>query len=201
MGKVIIKIKLTNQADLVLQDLKLLKRKPRTVEAEALVDTGATRLYLKPSVIQALGLKRIDEIQSRTTNGIRQRGVFQPARLEVLGRSGTFDVVDIDEDVPNLLGQIPLEYLDFVVDPQGRKLIPNPEHGDKQMSEEYWERCRHRPIAGNEHHERTKIPKYLDQVPAYRITWFQPADGTPASPRHRRPPGGSIWGVSLGRFP
>jgi len=29
------------------------------------------------------------------------------------------------------------EYLDFVVDPKGRKLIPNPEHGDKQMSEEY----------------------------------------------------------------
>jgi hypothetical protein len=45
--------------------------------------------------------------------------------------------VDIDEDVPNLLGQIPLEYLDFVVDPQGRKLISNPEHGDKQMTEEY----------------------------------------------------------------
>jgi predicted aspartyl protease len=137
MGKVIVKIKLSNQADLVLKDLKLLKGKPRSLEAEALVDTGATRLYLKPSVIKALGLKRIDEIQSRTTNGIRQRGVFQPARLEVQGRSGTFDVVDIDEDVPNLLGQIPLEYLDFVVDPQGRKLISNPEHGDKQMTEEY----------------------------------------------------------------
>ena len=119
MGKVIIKIRLTNQADLVLQDLKLLKGKPRSVEAEALVDTGATRLYLKPSVIRALGLKQTDHIQSRTTHGIRRRGVFQPVRLEVQGRSGNFDVVDLDEDVPNLLGQIPLEYLDFVVDPQG----------------------------------------------------------------------------------
>ena len=137
MGKVLIKIKLTNQADLVLQDLKLLKGKPRAVEVEALVDTGATRLYLKPSVIRALGLKQVDHIQSRTTNGIRKRGVFQPARLEIQGRHGNFDVVDLDEDVPNLVGQIPLEYLDFVVDPQGRKLIPNPEHGDKQMSEEY----------------------------------------------------------------
>jgi hypothetical protein len=27
--------------------------------------------------------------------------------------------------------------LTFVVDPRGQKLIPNPEHGDKQMSEEY----------------------------------------------------------------
>lgn len=34
-------------------------------------------------------------------------------------------------------GQTPLEYLDFVVDSKNQKLIPNPEHGDKQMSEEY----------------------------------------------------------------
>ena len=137
MGKVLIKIKLTNLFDLGAQHRKLSTAKPRPVEVEALVDAGATRLYLKPSVIRALGLKEVDHIQSRTTNGIRQRGVFQPARLEVQGRHGIFEVVDLDEDVPNLLGQIPLEYLDFVVDPQGEKLIPNPEHGDKQMSEEY----------------------------------------------------------------
>ena len=49
MGKVIAKLKLTNQADLVLKSRRLLKgRAPRSVEVEALVDTGATRLYLKP---------------------------------------------------------------------------------------------------------------------------------------------------------
>ena len=31
----------------------------------------------------------------------------------------------------------PATKLDFVVDSKNRKLIPNPEHGDKQMSEEY----------------------------------------------------------------
>ena len=35
--------------------------------------------------------------------------------------------------------QIPLEHLGFVVDAMNRKRIPNPEHGDKQMSEEYGE--------------------------------------------------------------
>ena len=58
-------------------------------------------------------------------------------RLEVQGRYGNFDVVDIGENVPNLLGQIPLEYLDFVVDTKNRKLVFNPDHGDRQMSEEY----------------------------------------------------------------
>ena len=54
-----------------------------------------------------------------------------------MGRYGHFDVVEVDNDVPNLLGQIPLEHLDFVVDPKRQKLVPNPEHGDRQMSEEY----------------------------------------------------------------
>ena len=137
MGKVIVTMKLTNQGDLVLREHKLLKGKPRTVEAEALVDTGATRLYLQTSLIKQLGLRREKEVQSKTTNGVRRRAVYSPVKLEVMGRDGIFEVVEVDDDVPNLLGQIPLEYLDFVVNPKGQKLIPNPEHGDKQMSEEY----------------------------------------------------------------
>jgi len=137
MGKVVAKIKLTNYLDLELKRLKLRREKPRIVQTGALVDTGATRLYLKRSVIKALGLRKEGEVVSKTTNGTRRRSVYQAARLEVMGRYGAFEVVGIDDDVPNLLGQIPLEYLDLVVDPKGQKLIPNPEHGDKQMSEEY----------------------------------------------------------------
>jgi predicted aspartyl protease len=137
MGKVVVKIKLTNYFELELKRRKLRKDKPRSVETEALVDTGATRLYLQSSLIKALGLCKEGEVESKTTNGVRRRAVFEPVRLELMGRNGAFQVVEVDDDVPNLLGQIPLEYLDFVVDPRGQKLIPNPEHGDKQMSEEY----------------------------------------------------------------
>ena len=137
MGRVIVKLKLTNYLDLELGRMKLLKGKPRSAVADALVDTGATRLYLRSGLIKKLGLRKTGEVSSKTTNGIRRRSVFQPVHLELMGRSGNFDVVEIDDDIPNLLGQIPLEYLDFVVDPEGQKLIPNPEHGDKQMSEEY----------------------------------------------------------------
>jgi predicted aspartyl protease len=137
MGRVVAKIKLTNYLDLELKRLKLRREKPRTVQTDALVDTGATRLYLKRSVIKALGLRKEGEVVSKTTNGTRRRSVYQAARLELMGRNGAFEVVEIDDDVPNLLGQIPLEYLDLVVDPKGQKLMPNPEHGDKQMSEEY----------------------------------------------------------------
>ena len=36
-----------------------------------------------------------------------------------------------------MIGQIPLEYLDFVVDLGSRKLIGNPAHGGEQMYEMY----------------------------------------------------------------
>ncbi len=137
MGRVIVKLRLLNNGEWFNYGRKLSRRKPRQVDVEALVDTGATRLYLKPSVIKALGLRKVDEVQSQTTNGTRTRGVYDPVRLELMGRQGTFDVVDIDEQVPNLLGQVPLEVLDFVVDSQRRKLIANPEHGGIQMTEEY----------------------------------------------------------------
>jgi hypothetical protein len=32
-----------------------------------------------------------------------------------------------------LIGQTPLELLDFVVDPIGQRLIGNPDHGGEQM--------------------------------------------------------------------
>ena len=49
---------------------------------------------------------------------------------------GRFPLV-LGGDCPVLIGQVPLELLDFVVDPKGRRLIGNPEHGGEQMIEMY----------------------------------------------------------------
>lgn len=137
MGKVIVKIKLTNYPDLVLQKFRNRRAKPRAVEVEALVDTGATRLYLKPSVIKKLGLARTDTVRSQTTNGEAIRYKYEPVQLELMGRKENFDVIEVPESVPNLLGQVPLEVLDLVVDSRRKKLIPNPAHGGEQMTEEF----------------------------------------------------------------
>jgi predicted aspartyl protease len=108
MGKVIVKIKLTNLSDLLVERRKLSTAKPREVEVEALVDTGATRLYLKPTVIKKLGLERTDTVRSRTTNGDVIRYKYEPVRLELMGRHENFDVVEMPEETPNLLGKAPL---------------------------------------------------------------------------------------------
>jgi clan AA aspartic protease len=133
MGKVVVTIKLTNLFDVALRSRQVSRRKPRTVEVEALVDTGATRLYLKPSVIRKLGLVRVDAVRSNTTNGEVVRFKYEPVQLELLGRKENFDVIELPESVPNLLGQVPLAVLDLVVDSKGRKVIPNPAHGGEQM--------------------------------------------------------------------
>ncbi|MBI4606937.1 MAG: aspartyl protease family protein [Planctomycetes bacterium] len=145
MGRTIVRIKLTNYRDLVAKDLGVLEGEPRQVEVEALVDTGATGICLKPSVIQVLGLLKVDTTVHRTANGKRRSDIYSPARLDLMGRYGNFDVVELAEDAPNLLGQIPLEHLDLVVDPATKTLQPNPEHDGEWAFEAYCSAAGPRP--------------------------------------------------------
>lgn len=138
MGKVTVTFKATNYDDLSDVARKRTKRKPRQIEAEALVDTGRTRFYLQRRVIEALGLRPVSESTSRTmSDRAEKRTVFSPVKLEIQGRTGQFDVIQLPDTLPNIIGQIPLEHLDWVVDPQGRKLIPNPEHKRGEMADEF----------------------------------------------------------------
>src|SRR5205814_10464058 len=112
--------------------------KTRRVEADAVVDAGATRLYLRRRVIEALGLRPMSEITSRTMSDREEkRTVFSPVELEVQGRKGCFEVIELPDTLPNIIGQIPLEHLDWVVDLKNRKLLPNPEHKHGEMSDEF----------------------------------------------------------------
>ena len=53
------------------------------------------------------------------------------------GRDCTCDVVKVPDDCPVLIGQVPLELLDFVSDPSGQHLIGNPAHGGEHIIELY----------------------------------------------------------------
>ncbi|NUQ65578.1 MAG: hypothetical protein HUU20_24175, partial [Pirellulales bacterium] len=57
--------------------------------------------------------------------GIGEAAVYEAVRLTILGRSCTMDVIEVPDHVPALIGQIPLEHLDLVVDLRDRKLVPN----------------------------------------------------------------------------
>ena len=140
MGKVTTRIKVQNRADLALLALGRTQDAPRAYEGEAIVDTGAVHLYLKKSVIQKLGLRQIRTWTSRTmSNRVEARRVYSPVDLEIMARSGTFDVVELPDELPNVVGQIPLEFMDWVIDMGAHRLAGNPEHGGEWIDEEYGE--------------------------------------------------------------
>jgi len=138
MGKVTTLIKVENWLDAELLAAGARTEKPRSVETDALVDTGAVKFYLKSSIIQRLGLRPIGELQTRTmSNRSEPRKVFSPVALEIQGRTGRFDVVEVPDSLPNIVGQIALEDLDWVVDCRNQKLIPNPEHKHGELADEF----------------------------------------------------------------
>jgi predicted aspartyl protease len=138
MGKVITRIKVENWFDAELVGAGARKEQPRGMETDALVDTGAVKLYLKSSVIKQLGLHPVGEVKSRTmSNRAEPRPVFSPVALEIQGRTGRFDVVEIPDSLPNIIGQIPLEDLDWVVDCHNQRLIPNPEHKNGELADDF----------------------------------------------------------------
>ncbi len=63
----------------------------------------------------------------------RVRASTHPMQLSVQERDCIVEVAEIPDECPVLIGQAPLELLDFVVDTAGQKLIGNPDHGGKQM--------------------------------------------------------------------
>jgi hypothetical protein len=138
MGQVTIPIRVSNWLDVEKVALGERAEPPRTVNTVALVDTGAVKFHLKASLIRELGLRRGGEVTSRTMANIGvQRQVFSLAELEVQGRSGRLSVVEVSDDSPNRVGRIPLADLDWVVDLRNRKLIPNPEHKNGELCDDF----------------------------------------------------------------
>ncbi len=135
MGKVVVTAKMESLSD--LYDVfhgRLQAEQVRFVEVtDALVDTGATMLGVPRRMIAHLGLASTRSRQARTVGGMVSLQVYQAVRLTIQGRDCTCDVMEVADDIPVLIGQVPLELLDFVVDPSSQSLIGNPAHGGQHM--------------------------------------------------------------------
>lgn len=107
----------------------------RAIVTDALVDTGATLLSLPSHLIAQLGLGKTAAKRVTSSTGLATANIYEAVRLTIQGRSCTMDVMEVPDDVPLLIGQLPLEHLDFVVDLRDRKLIGNPAHGGEHMYE------------------------------------------------------------------
>lgn len=137
MGKVVVAAKIENLDDLFRAEKgEITSDQVRRVDvADALVDTGATGLLLPKKLIQQLGLRPFRVRSSRGLGGLLGIQIYNAVRLTIQGRDCQLDVGEISDEFPVLIGQIPLEMLDWVVDPVGQKLIGNPEHGGQHVME------------------------------------------------------------------
>ncbi len=109
----------------------------KVVVPSALVDTGAWSLSLPTSLIRKLGLIKLATKQVMTSKEPSTSDVYAAARLTIQGRDCSLDVTEVPDGVPVLIGQIPLELLDFVVDLKNQRLIGNPAHGGEHILEMY----------------------------------------------------------------
>jgi predicted aspartyl protease len=114
---------------------KLPADKVRKVQLKALVDTGTTLLVLPEELIKALGLEFQRTVQSRMADGkLHKRTIWGPVKLRVHRREAIVEVMAAPPGVPALIGQIPLEGLDLLVDSRRQCLVPNPESPDPEMA-------------------------------------------------------------------
>lgn len=139
MGKVLVAARIVNLEDEFMGRRGVIPpNSARSVEvADALIDTGVTQLSLPRHSIEKLGLRPSRVRQARTAVGSVTVQVYEAVRLEVQGRDCLSDVTELPDECPALIGQIPLEQMDFVVDPRGQRLIGNPAHGGEHVIELY----------------------------------------------------------------
>lgn len=139
MGRVTVQVKLENLEDVFRArrgDATASEIRSVTIE-DALVDTGCTTVGLQSRVIKQLGLTPLRQKQVFGAIGKGITTVYGTVRLTIMDRDYPTDVFEVPDEIPNLIGQIPLEQLDFVVDPVNQQLIGNPRHGGLHILEAY----------------------------------------------------------------
>ena len=117
MGRVTTAATIYNLGDLIEAE-----RGHRTSDAvrkvtvpDALVDSGATTLSMPRSLLDQIGLTKQYEKRASTAAGVALMDVYGAAKLEIMGRVAITDVIVVPEGNPVLIGQIPLEMMDWVV--------------------------------------------------------------------------------------
>jgi predicted aspartyl protease len=136
LGRIVVEVVVENQYDVSrARKGEILAEQIRRVKVDALVDSGATYLCLPKSDVDRLGLQYERSKDARTVTGVVTLGIYSMVRASVQGRDCISEVMAVPEGRQPLLGQIPLELMDWWVDLKNQKLVGNPEHGGEWMAD------------------------------------------------------------------
>jgi len=133
MGEVIVEVTLKNGGDLVrARDGNISEQNIRTAAVTAIVDTGATTLIIGEKLRKELGLDIVNKYTATLAGGTKAYcDVTEPVQIYWNDRSSSVQAWVLPGEEEVLLGVIPLEEMDLIVDPTNRRLIGA--HGDIVM--------------------------------------------------------------------
>lgn len=103
------------------------------VSCDVLVDSGAAELALPAELIESLKLEELGEVRVTADGGQHEYRVLGIVELEVQGRLCQVRVIELPRGSEPLLGAVPLEEMDWRIDPSQKKLVPNPRSPDRPL--------------------------------------------------------------------
>ena len=130
MGLVYAEIDLISVDDMVLQRRGYLdKDKIKQVKVKALVDSGAYMLSINETVRAQLDLPFIEkQFGTLADETVMEVEIVGPVEIRFENRSTTVRAVVLPGNSEILLGAIPMEDMDVLIDPKQQKLLVNPKH-------------------------------------------------------------------------
>ncbi|NER39953.1 MAG: clan AA aspartic protease [Oscillatoria sp. SIO1A7] len=129
MGLVYADIELISGDDLVLHRKGYIQEgQIKRINVKALVDSGAYMLAIDENIKTQLNLQKVDEKVAELADGSQLRlEVVGPVEIKFENRRANVDAMVLPSGSEVLLGSIPMEDMDVLIDPKQQKLIVNPE--------------------------------------------------------------------------
>ncbi len=129
MGLVYAEIELIRGADVILaQEGYMAEAEIRRCTVSAMVDSGATMLAVPEFVKTQLNLRKVRSIEAELADGSSAAyEVVGPVEVRFANRQTTVEALVVPGATKVLLGAIPMEGMDVLIDPKRERLIVNPE--------------------------------------------------------------------------
>ncbi|MDA1048950.1 MAG: aspartyl protease family protein [Planctomycetota bacterium] len=130
MGMVYADIELMNGLDLAKSEAgELPEDKVRRMTVRMLVDSGCGTLAINDHVRTQLGLRTRQKREMRMADdSVIALEVVGPVELRFENRRSNLDAVVLPGDAEPLLGAIPMQDLDVLIDPARHRLVINPDN-------------------------------------------------------------------------
>jgi len=129
MGLIYAEIELANSGDIYLAQKGFIKKEEiKKVTVKALVDSGAYMMAINEEICEQLDLPFIEEQSAILADGQEvQLKIVGPVEIRFLTRSTTARAIVLPGDAEVLLGSIPMEDLDVVLNMKDQTLTLPPD--------------------------------------------------------------------------